>query len=426
MNSLLSELLIEIFSLIKSSFGGTSDILSCLLVCRRWRELGVPVLYRHLVLGTANVELFAARFNSQYAIHVRSITLRLTQPPLSSYDLSSIIASNAELEKRLIRLEPLLGSLDMLLSFSLYVPAIVPERCRFKIPARSIIGLIKSLPPSCVNIEIDSGGYDRNIIAGGEEAHICESLHLLLPRMNHIRIHLSLVCPTLIGTMATPYNYHLDSYIPTKLPNIRSLLINCSEKSPSAGICLPPKTGHAPFYSHSMHPWPAMTSALQKLVDTPGCCPASATIRIHTTTGNDMAGLGVHDTMIICDINSHTTRALPIVKVSPMKKLGWLVRLNDSEGVLTTSRGLIDVAENYSWKTLIGGARVPAPMAEKESQGILEVPMIEEVIWRAKNPDVSCALWDSEALAGRRLLYADIRKEGVTYTNPVPVAEETS
>ncbi|KAI1444309.1 hypothetical protein F5Y02DRAFT_390381 [Annulohypoxylon stygium] len=424
MNSLSSELLIEIFSLIKTSFWGTSDLLPCLLVCRRWHELGIPVLYRHLVLGTANVELFAARFNSQYSILIRSITLRLTQPPLSSYDLSSIIASNAELEKRLIRLEPLLGSLDMLSSFSLYVPAIVPERCRFKIPARSIIGLINSLPRSCLNIEIDSGGYDRNIIAGGEEAHICESLHLLLPRMNHVRIHLSLVCPTLIGTMATPYNYHLDSYIPTKLPNLRSFLINCSEKSPSAGICLPAKTGHPPFYSHSMHPWPAMTSALQKFVDTPGCCPASATIRIHTTTGNDMVDLGIHDTMIICDINSHTTHALPIVKVSSMKKLGWLVRLNDSEGILTTTKGLIDVAENHLWKTLVGGARLPAAIADKEPQGILEIPMIEENSWRAKNPGVSCTLWDNETLVGKKLLLADIRKEDVTYTNPVPVSEE--
>ncbi|KAI0882618.1 uncharacterized protein GGS22DRAFT_169895 [Annulohypoxylon maeteangense] len=424
MGSLSSELLIEIFFWVKSSFPGASNLLPCLTVCRQWYEIVVPVLYRHIVLNTDNVELFASRFNLQHASYVRSLTLRPTQPTLSSYDLSSIIAANAELGRRLLRLEPLLGSLDRLLSFSLHVPAIVPERCRFKISARSIIGLVNSIPQSCVNIEIDSGGYDRNIIAGGEEAHVCECLRLLLPRMNHVRIHLSLVCPALVGVMATPYQYEMDSLTPAKFPHLRSFLINCSEKNTSNSICLPAKTKDTPLYRHSIHPWPAMTSALQRFVDTPDCCPASALIRIHTTAGKDMANLGIHNTMVVCDINSHTTHAFPIVEISPHRRFGWLVRFDDSEGIITTSRGLVDVAEGQLWKTLMGGARLPSPIADSEAQGILEVPIVEEAVWRAKNPEIDCALWNNEALVGRKLLHAEIRKEGKTYMNPVPILEE--
>ncbi|KAI2463752.1 hypothetical protein F4781DRAFT_415532 [Annulohypoxylon bovei var. microspora] len=425
MGSLSSELLSEIFSWVKSSFWGTSNLLTCLSVCKQWHEIAVPILCRHIVLSSGNVELFAARFNLTYAAYVRSLTLRLTQPPLSSYDLSSIIAANAELERRLLRLEPLLESLDKLLSFSLYVPIVIPERCRFKISARSIIGLINSLPRSCVNIEIDAGGYDRNIIASGEEAHICENLRLVLPRMNHVRIHLSLVCPTLVGILAAPYKYDLDSFIPAKLPHLRSFLINCTESRGSDGICLPAKTAEAQSYRVRIHPWPAMTSALQKFVDAPDCCPTSATVRIHTSTMEDMTDIGIYDTMVVSDISSHSTHAFPILKVSSTAQLGWLTRFEDSEGILTTTRGLVAIAEGQLWKTLIGGARLPSTIAKSEAQGIMELPMSEESDWRAKNPEISCTLWKNEALVGRKLLHAEIRNEGVTYVNPVAVMEET-
>ncbi|KAI1460989.1 hypothetical protein F4805DRAFT_351785 [Annulohypoxylon moriforme] len=425
LGSLSSELLIEIFFWVKSSFRGAPDLVPCLTVCRQWYEVAVPVLYRHVVLNTDNVELFASKFNLQHAVHIRSLTLRPTQPALMSYDLNSIIAANAELARRLLCLEPILGSLNRLLSFSLHVPAIIPERCRFKISAHSIIGLIKSLPQCCLNIEIDSGGYDRNIIAGGEEAHICESIRLILPRMHHVRIHLSLMCPALVGMMKTPYHYEMISLTPVKMPNIKSFLINCSRTSNSATVCLPAKTEEGQLYRYSPHPWPAMTSALQKFVDTPDCCPASATVRIHTTAGKDMTDIGIHNTIVVCDINAHTNHALPIVKVSELKKLAWLVRFDDSEGIVTTTRGLVDVAEDEQWKTLLDGARLPSTIADSEGQETLEVPTVEEDAWRAKNPEISCTLWDNEALVGRKLLRAEIRKEGTAYTNPIPILEET-
>src|SRR4051812_40933464 len=54
-----------------------SALLSCLLVCRRWRDAVLPLLCRDIRITNSNLEIFNTQFKDANGRHVRSLTLSI-------------------------------------------------------------------------------------------------------------------------------------------------------------------------------------------------------------------------------------------------------------------------------------------------------------------------------------------------------------
>ncbi|KAI1396021.1 hypothetical protein F4819DRAFT_476660 [Hypoxylon fuscum] len=432
--SLSPELLIKILSCTKTSPTGSSDLLPCLTVCKLWYRLAVLVLYRNVVLVNTNIELFAATFDFQKTAFVRSLTLNLTEPlVLRDEDLDTFGDRDRdpgkELERPLLRLTRMLGKLSNLQSFSLYVIEATSTYYGLDIRAFYITRLINALPPSCVNLEIDSNGHDRSahfaprFVArfrgppGEERAHICESIRLVLPRMHHVRIRLCRICPTLLDVFLTP---NKDNPTPENTSCLRTLLINCET---TTGVCTERRSWYSDrlYRSIMLRLWRQMTSALEKFVDTPGTCSPSTTVHILHNTYNPIETDCWHDTTLVSDINSCTTRAFPSPYVED--KDGHELPVRDTVSSYLKFQAL---AEGQVWMTLLSGARLPRTMAETEDEVIQDLWTNEETDWVTSDLKMSSMLCDSEEATRVMWLDAEVRKDPATYLNYVPVVKDTS
>jgi hypothetical protein len=66
----------------------------------------------------------------------------------------------------------------------------------FWLPRPAIATIVASLPAACVDVEIDTQGRDF-ALAPGAEPHLCDVLRAALPRLRHLRLRLSVMCPAL-------------------------------------------------------------------------------------------------------------------------------------------------------------------------------------------------------------------------------------
>ncbi len=57
--------------------------------------------------------------------------------------------------------------------------------------------ILQSLPATCVNVEIDSSGYD---LPHPESDHLCDILRQIIPRLRHLSLRLRHLCPAILGS----------------------------------------------------------------------------------------------------------------------------------------------------------------------------------------------------------------------------------
>jgi hypothetical protein len=65
----------------------------------------------------------------------------------------------------------------------------------FRLSSGLIAPVIKALPETCINLELDTRGHD----AFGNGTHLCEPLAEIMPRLRHLRLRLYRFCPALLG-----------------------------------------------------------------------------------------------------------------------------------------------------------------------------------------------------------------------------------
>ncbi|KAI5862554.1 hypothetical protein GGS23DRAFT_597352 [Durotheca rogersii] len=174
------EILINILAYVEGSPHGSSDLIQCLQVCKRWHEIGSSILYRNIVVGTDRMPKFRKRFNFQMADRVRSLTIKLGGD-LPSETVRFVVAA------RLLCFQNVLPKLQRLRSFSLRL--IPRDSQRFEVSDQPISKLLRQLPLSCVDLEISTTMRERfglgDLWNKPRFYHLCNVIRSLLPRMHH-------------------------------------------------------------------------------------------------------------------------------------------------------------------------------------------------------------------------------------------------
>jgi hypothetical protein len=217
------QILNNIFQRLRYS-GSLGQFLPCLLVCKHWRLVGDQTAWKTLLICDENVDGFIAssilerrRFQS-----TEHLTVSLHSPfaPICECEFCVLMGgpehedweganhrhryAKPDSTKEFRRTVNLLANIIetgfvSLVTFSLSIDNEPRDGgwCSCyepSVPATNFARLIKALPASCV--DIDSHTEEDN-------DHLCTVLGALLPRIHHLRLRLSYLCPCCLPVSTT-------------------------------------------------------------------------------------------------------------------------------------------------------------------------------------------------------------------------------
>ncbi|KAF2742674.1 hypothetical protein M011DRAFT_481443 [Sporormia fimetaria CBS 119925] len=215
-----NEILVKIAAHLTGSPQSRKDLPAFAHVNRQWHQVGLEILYANVVLTDNTMGLFTSSFKVQeYGRLVQSLTLRINHEDLCGKHC-------AQTPTWFEKLVAIVRKLEKLSTFSL-----VFTNNSTPLPQVIITELLPALPASCTNLELDSN-HDAHFLVGGKP-HVCDVLRDLLPRMEHVRLRLRMLCGSIFGTGDPCTN----DFLPISLPNIKSLVINCGGGGSYAGFC---------------------------------------------------------------------------------------------------------------------------------------------------------------------------------------------
>jgi hypothetical protein len=136
-----------------------------------------------------------------------------------------------------------------------------------------------------------------------------------------------------------------------------------------------------------------------------------------------------YDAFLSADMRTKTSWAIPYRLVAPpdIVKDPWLLRAPDGCELFSDLYGFEAFIEDPLWKTLVGGARLPAALVAEDSVAFTTepIPIRSSTEWKLEWPRKSCQLWSNEGFSGVRLLDAEKREGPDMYLSREPVVERT-
>lgn len=197
---------------------------SChLCSCKRWNSIGHLIAWTALKITSNSLENFVAStiLNRERYRRCKHLTVRLHAPfpPLCDcgadwFDEDIIVGQNHPHRQddhhddtTHIEIQKLLKLLALIIeqkvtSLGTFSFAIDNEPqsgywCGHKEPSVSIIAfdnLLRSVPPTCVNLELDTGGTDFSCVQRNEHL-LCAQVRRLLPQRHNLRLRAAHICP---------------------------------------------------------------------------------------------------------------------------------------------------------------------------------------------------------------------------------------
>jgi len=440
--NLPDDLIIAIAISLKHVGYGTADLLNFILVCTRWRELGLPIFYSNITLANTTLLKFVNSFDrssQNRSRYVRSLTVRLepnvntsyqtffgtTSPPaemmVSDLFPPPVLIPQDFKPEMLAQLTPTLRYFTNVASVSLTVTPPIHSILR-----SVLIELLQCLPETCVNLELDTQGEDhRN---EDEEAHICPVIRMMLPRMHSLRIRVGAMCSAMFSTHSSK-----TDFVATQTPHLRSLLVHCGSGAQIQ------RCGAMDYTTSAKHPssqnalaYPSILEGLTHLVAQQDL-PDSAIIRVVVGSLSDPRQ-GICLTNFTVDVRNKTTWAIPHMHFAFDQKTVFLTRLPDDSEQVLPSADLGPIAEGYVWTDSACGARLPTQELEKERRGLptfatgcveVKPAKITAKEWVERHPRVALnSTYRNEESAGQRLMIAE-KRTGAKYAEERPVKEIT-
>jgi hypothetical protein len=232
------------------------------------------------------------------------------------------------------------------------------------IPRATIIALLQALPASCTNLELDTRGQDDR--EEDEEAHVCDAVRGLLPRLRHVPIRIGAMCCAMFSEDCSTE----DGFAAVHTPHLKSLVVNCGIVGGSQiQLC-----GQDDYTSHAKHPagpedlaLSSIIDGLEQLVSQQGEALNNSRIYIMVGMSGD-SSFQQYQTELRSDMVTKTIWAFPVLPFGPPSSSGaYIMRLHDgSEYVLSKEEGIETVCEGFVWKEDIGGSRLPAEILDAE------------------------------------------------------------
>ncbi|CAI6331055.1 unnamed protein product [Periconia digitata] len=435
-SKLSDDLIIEIAKQLKQTADNNQSLYAFIQVCQRWNRYGLPMFYGNIAISNETLQPFTRSFNAAaHGPSVRSLTLHIKQdlgiPPQLRASNPLLFPKKADepdsiensLPERVAEFVTLIPHFSNLSSFSLKMDLSSSR----SVPRATLIKLLEALPASCTHLELDTNAQDHR--EEGEDAHVCDAIRDVLPRMQNARIRISAMCCKMFGTKDTA----LDEFTPLQLPNLKSLVLNCAiasglqvqscggldwtgqAKGPDAGVELA---------------WRQVTSSLMNLVahDTEGNLADACIYALNATLIAD-----VTQTTIRANLVTQETSAFPILRLSrPFQDPSYYsVRMLDgSAQVVNLSSQIESLVEGHIWRDIRGGSRLPTVLSKAGrtvlpsfAWGCAVVPLPgqteEEWIAENKSKGLPSFLWDEEKV-GRQIMRAEIRT-GDRFLGVVPI-----
>ncbi|KAI0015045.1 hypothetical protein F4780DRAFT_765803 [Xylariomycetidae sp. FL0641] len=425
------EILAGILRAVHTTSGSNANISNCLTVCKQWHAIAHPILYHRVVLTMDNIQPFVATVKKENAARIRSLTLRPNYPVFVGTYTTNIFVKCLPALLEIIREMTWLSSLSLFLSLG---PG------GWFLPKNTTVNLLKVLPESCVDLEIVS---DRESSRHQPPPHICDTLRAMMPRMRNVRLNLRTICPGVLGTFERTPNEKEARFVPSKLPYLKTLQIDCTRGGNINLLCWECSDDAA---SSRDSPFSTMANALQTLAGSPSHCPPTAKLRILGAKKTprpapengyvDGVDWSAHRCIVLADMRSGTSTAFPFIPIpkgpdsretwlSYSKNIPWLLRTGEGRGIVGRDNEVLSYAEGMPWKTLQGGARLPSSKVDVTLDQVEPLAVTEEAQWKAEHPEKDCFLWWNERLAGEALVDAEHRESPATYLDLEPIPQKT-
>ncbi|OAL43204.1 hypothetical protein IQ07DRAFT_685784 [Pyrenochaeta sp. DS3sAY3a] len=413
MENVPDDVLIAIAAQLKRNASAAQDLLAFIKVSARWHALGIPLLYGNISISTRRIEPFAHGFvSSKYAKLVRSLSLcigsedsMLDEDPFRPTDLTdpwneaeSNESSHIGIDRWIARQNglwmeegvregvtyetvdarlpfalfiPILPRLHNLVSFSLVIEGAVEW---YMLRRTTITGLVNALPPSCINLELDTNGYDY---MDDESIHVCETIRRILPRMRNVRLRLGAMCSALFGSgqSPVPIDAHKGSSSGSAdwvtLKNIESLVVSCGTILGGELLLRCGYEDHANIIGSDS--WCDITSSLNDLITKDAVGSRNTQILVMSPSWGHESTF-TFETNLRTDMVNRETWAVPLIhKVEVRDSFPDynLVRAPDgSEQVIKNYDQINDISEGHIWRSTACGARLPAYIVNAEKKGL--------------------------------------------------------
>ena len=387
-------------------------------------------------------------FNSDHASLVRSLSVCL-DPTKSARDpkksqpgvqdvLMMMNHGSAESKQLWGYLQDLCCMVEKMKSLHTLSFVVSPQQTSigFWIPRTVITRLIESLSPTCVNLEIDTRGHD---FSKPSECHLCEVIHKLLPRLKHLRLRVSTLCPKLLEQSCVSENKGTDPIeSATGLPpSLRTIVVNCAlhssfpTQSSQTRLCSTNPNpedddDHHTFYFRNKSVEQArvpLTECLREIVGQ-SVFPALQRAVLFDSQSYDIHDVTVYPAYNQRDVIGNVTWSMPF---RWLPGDATLLRMPGKEFISYPSAAEA-LAEGEFWKDSALGSRLPSEImardvkelgahVEKNLQqhaGSGHGESAEGKLFRR----TLCTLWQNEAVTGVTLLDA-VKREGVTDVLPI-------
>ena len=441
MNDVPQEVLLIILKHVRN-ISSPSSFVSCLLGCRRWYDLGLPLLHSVIVLRNSNFVSFLTRFSHANCVFVKSLTVKINPECPKSDSAGKYVEVQENMNRhgsseskalwdRLQRLATVISKMSTLLIFSFIVMRNDQYFPGFWMPTSIIASMIESLSKNCVNLEIDTAGED---FSRSDSVHICDKIRDVLPRLQHFRVRLYRLCPAMFCAKVNGNGVIEDHSTTSSARSLKTLIINCG-------------------MHNYIHPWAYTARICGDLGEIRSCLDRyvrSEARRSLVTALRDLSLRGNYpeiERLWLFDMQQPTTApskyeaynrrdiildktwVMPCFRVLPNTsgRCWWrenmLMRTPEGHDGLSSRWGVDNLAEAQTWQETFSGCRMPAVMIasdhfQREDCWAKPLPIESEEAFKAQCPENSCNLWWNEELTGQRLLYP-FEIQGLIDTSPV-------
>lgn len=452
LSNLPTELLQNVLRHVQATASQLS-LLHCVLCCKAWRDVALPLLLEHISIRNASFMTMARSLTETNAGAVRHLTLTV-EPEKSLIDWMNIrefVTKPAHLNKSksphfwmkemrkdglrmkeegsiearrvwsgLRAIARTLHRMSCLRSLSIIVD------CDFTnnregiswgfFLARSVIaGFLDNLPSTCTALEIDMGCHPRRQPQG---PHLCPLLAKVLPQLKILRLRLEQICPHILGP-----TFNLDGSTdqppldparrnaPLPLvftPYLETLAVNCV----SSWLC-----GVLPPSYHSFWATNALSTALCSQLQDKSNMPRIRSLYLLGAPATFIPGHFRRSRGLTYVRLEHMTRrviAMPYraVKARYGDPTMFLLRSPECPEIIAAQARIEDQAEGNTWSLLSGppGGRLPTEYIGSGTFPPAQNPRLwTRAQFEQKFPRYGTKLWANERICGMSILQPSIR-----------------
>ncbi|KAI0181428.1 hypothetical protein GGR52DRAFT_583820 [Hypoxylon sp. FL1284] len=394
------EVLLEVFEWL--SLGGPAALVPAALCCKKWHPQALFVLYGDVVLDQRRLVRFA---DSCADREVRSLTLRLDAIRVDPYEPTGA-QSEAELRLEALRcLCPRIAKMrPVAVSLSLNFPFPYPV-------ARAVADLLDHLPACCVSLEVDvryGSSVAPHLAADAHiHPHMCDAVRAVLPRLQHLRLRLPLICPAVFSAEPPGRDGSCQA---VSAPTLKTCVVNLGLRPPgpytSQGVWASPcggdfeQTPHIGQLTRAPSAMPPLAPALTAFAR----LNAATLERLWVLDVEPRAAGRPHSwaAWVRRDFLADASAPIPLANIGGFRAQAWLARVPDPAGSprdwISQPDVLEGLVEGGTWVEDASGARLPAaPRRRRDAREALA-----RAPFQARQP-ISCMLWRNEDITGEAL-----------------------